>query len=54
MANGADKDQMAFSTLDLHCLQRQGISGFSRIRANFEISTGPFDSLSHFQIFALM
>ena len=31
MANSADPDQLA-SDLDLHCLQRQGISGFSRIR----------------------
>ena len=30
MANSADPDQMA--DLDLHCLQRQGISGFSRTR----------------------
>ena len=29
MANSADPD------LDLHCLQRQGISGFSRTRVNF-------------------
>ena len=28
MANGADPD------LDLHCLTRQGISGFSRTRVN--------------------
>ena len=33
MANSADPDQLASSTdLDLHCLQRQGISGFSRTR----------------------
>ena len=30
MANSADPDQLA--DLDLHCLQRQGISGFSRTR----------------------
>ena len=30
MANSADPDQLASS--DLHCLQRQGISGFSRTR----------------------
>ena len=32
MANSADPDQLASS--DLHCLQRQGISGFSRTRVN--------------------
>ena len=42
MANSADPDQLASSEaswllqkptdLDLHCLQRQGISGFSMIR----------------------
>ena len=31
MANSADPDQLA-SDLDLHCLQRQDISGFSRTR----------------------
>ena len=31
MANSADPDQLA-SEEDLHCLQRQGISGFSRTR----------------------
>ena len=31
MANSADPDQLA-SELNLHCLQRQGISGFSRTR----------------------
>ena len=31
MANSADPDQLASSTdLDLHCLERQGISRFSR------------------------
>ena len=30
MTNSADPDQLA--SLDLHCLQRQGISGFSRTR----------------------
>ena len=37
MANSADPDQLASSEptdLDLHCLQRQGISGFSRTRVN--------------------
>ena len=36
MANSADPDQLASTLfakdLDLHCLQRQGISGFSRTR----------------------
>ena len=37
MTNNVDPDQLAsseakFSDLELHCLQRQGISGFSRIR----------------------
>ena len=37
MTNSADPDQLASSgffrsDLDLHCLQRQGISGFSRTR----------------------
>ena len=31
MANSADSDQLA-TDLDLHCLQRQGIFGFSRTR----------------------
>ena len=31
MANSADPDQLA-SDLDLHCLQRKGISRFSRAR----------------------
>ena len=35
MANSADPDQLASPTeQDLHCLQRQGISGFSRTRVN--------------------
>ena len=35
MANSADPDQLASSTdLDLHCLQMQGVSGFSRTRVN--------------------
>ena len=38
MANSADLDQLASSEadLDLHCLQRQGISGFSRTRVNIK------------------
>ena len=31
MTNSADPDQLA-TDLDLHCLQRHGISGFSRTR----------------------
>ena len=35
MASSADPDQLASSEdLDLHCLQRQDISGFSRTRVN--------------------
>ena len=34
MANSADPDQLTSSDLDLHYLQRQGISGFSRTRVN--------------------
>ena len=35
MANSADPDQLASSTdLDLHCLQRQFVSGFNRTRVN--------------------
>ena len=35
MENNADPDQLASSTdLDLHRLQRQGISGFSMTRVN--------------------
>ena len=36
MANSADSDQLASSDLDLHCLQRQDISGFSRTRVKEE------------------
>ena len=32
MANSADPDQLAPTDLDLHCLQRHGIPGFSRTR----------------------
>ena len=40
MTNSADPDQLASedlkkpTDLDLHCLQKKGISGFSRIRVN--------------------
>ena len=33
MTNSADPDQLA-TDLDLYCLQRQGISGFSKTRVN--------------------
>ena len=33
MTNSADSNQKP-TDLDLHCLQRQGISGFSRTRVN--------------------
>ena len=36
MANSADPDQKP-TDLDLHCLQRQGISGFSRTRVNYHL-----------------
>ena len=36
MANSADPDQLEKPTdLDLHCLQRQGLSGFSKTRVKF-------------------
>ena len=34
MTNSADPDSRLPTDLDLHCLQRQGISGFSRTRVN--------------------
>ena len=40
MANSADPDQLASkkpTDLDLHCLQRQGISGFSRTRVKGDV-----------------
>ena len=46
MTNSADPDQLASSEakyLDLHCLQRQGISGFSRIRVNSTLYSKSFD-----------
>ena len=39
MANSVDPDQLASKTdLDLHCLQRQGISGFSITKINPALS----------------
>ena len=41
MANSADPDQLASPTdLDLHCLQRQGVSGSSRTRVNIRLIQG--------------
>ena len=41
MANSADPDQLASSTdLDLHCLQRQGISAISRTRVKKLLTLG--------------
>ena len=40
MANSADSDQLASkkpTDLDIHCLQRQGISGYSRTRVKIII-----------------
>ena len=46
MANSADPDQLSSeiswllqkpTDLDIHCLQRQDLSGFSRTRVNEEI-----------------
>ena len=39
MANSADPDQFASSSqqLELHCLQRQGISWFSRTKVNIKL-----------------
>ena len=37
MANSADPVQLASSDLDLHCLQKQGISRFSRTRVKKNI-----------------
>ena len=55
MANSADPDQLAsLADLNIHCLQMQGISGFSRTRVNIHISLGRFnrrqiyDTSSHF------
>ena len=54
MANSVDPDQLAY--LDLHCLQMQGISGFSRTRVkNMEnlpgvcspVNTESMDSVDH-------
>ena len=41
MANSADPDQLASkkpTDLDLHSLQKQGISGFRRTRVNSKIA----------------
>ena len=44
MANSVDPDQLASkkpTDLDLHCLQRQGISEFSRTRVNRTVTNIP-------------
>ena len=43
MASSADPDQLA--CLNLHCLQRQGISGFSRTRVKVLLTTAADDIL---------
>ena len=51
MANSADLDQLASqkpTDLDLHCFQRQGISGFSKTRVNALSKTVAEDSLFFF------
>ena len=40
MANSADPDQLSQLDLDLHCLQRQGISGLSKTRGIFGDNSG--------------
>ena len=43
MANSVDPDQLASqkpTDLDLHCLQKQGISGFSRTRVKGQPGKG--------------
>ena len=39
MANSADPDQLASE--EVYCLQRQGISGFSRTRVNKNLTPVP-------------
>ena len=47
MANNADPDQLA-SDLDLHYLQKQGISGISRTRVkNENWHLGSIETLTH-------
>ena len=51
MANSADPDQLASqkpTDLDLHCLQRQDISGFSRTRVKAPITNAVDDSFIFF------
>ena len=38
MTNSADPDQQKPTDLDLHCLQRQSISGFRRTRVNLHFA----------------
>ena len=35
MVNSADPDHQKLTDLDLYCLQRQGLSGFSRTRVKY-------------------
>ena len=56
MANSADPDQLAYqkpTDLDLHCLQRQGISGFSRTGLMTNSSTVVANLFSNTLIFLL-
>ena len=49
MVNSADPDQLAKPTdLDLHCLQRQDISGFSRTRINVQEMDCRYQRLDNF------
>ena len=41
MANSEDPDLKKPTDLDLHCLQRQGISGFSRTRVKIKLPQTP-------------
>ena len=50
MANSADPDLKKPTDLDLHCLQRQGKSGFSRTRVKRKIG---FPENSPYSVFAI-
>ena len=52
MANSADTDQLASNLqkptdLDLHCLQKQGIYGFSRTRVNKQLKQSEQHQVSY-------
>ena len=53
MANSADPDQLASEAdLDLHCLQRHGISGFSRTRVKTSNKSElQFPYRNHFNVY---